>query len=137
MPNFGGAWTPSPLWYNMKGPAVIVEKKDRQKGINIRFTMDLADLVILLSTTKLLDRTLVANLGFPQWIMTSNLGIPISHFLVTYLLCNIFWIYTFVVSSLRVMPSTSMPSPSAHCDGPRTTRSPIAHVPRPPRDHRS
>ena len=40
-------------------------KKTPQKGINIRFTMDLADLVILLSTTKLLDRTLVANLGVP------------------------------------------------------------------------
>lgn len=76
-------------------------------------------------------------LGFPQWTMTSNLGTPVSNFWLRTSSAVFSGSTLLLVSSPRVMPSTSMPSSSARCDGPRTTRSPIAHVPRPPRDHRS
>ena len=72
------------------------KKNDRQNGIIIRFTMDLADLVILLSAKKLLDRTVVANLGVPAMDHDEQSWYTRISFLVTYLLCSIFWIYTFV-----------------------------------------
>ena len=129
-------------------PITIVVQHDRPGGdrgkkttARMASSYDSRWILQILSYCCLPRNSLIAQwwpiLGFPQWTMTSNLGTPVSHFWLRTSSAVFSGFTLLLVSSPRVMPSTSMPSPSARCDGPRTTRSPIAHVPRPPRDHRS